>query len=129
MGMNSKRTCKAITRSAGKVLPKTPEEVCAQYNTDCCCPSLDDGVGVALNTLRRRPLHGMRQKPEEGISGWYIWAGKEYGSDPNVYQPMTVAELLKKCPGVAPYLGLPPGYRFSISSRLEDVWYDDALLH
>jgi hypothetical protein len=30
---------------------------------------------------------------------------------------------------MAPYLALPPGWRFLIAPDYEDVWFDESLLH
>ena len=41
---------------------------------------------------------------------------------------MHVEHLVEAMPFVAPYLSLPPGWRFLLADDHEDVWEDKALL-
>lgn len=73
------------------------------------------------------PINGLRHKPENGTTGWYIWAG-EYSDDPEFFKPLHVEHLLDWSPLISKYLGLGPGWRFLIAPDYEDVWYDENLL-
>jgi hypothetical protein len=86
-------------------------------------------VGIARNVRDvGAPLNGLRCKPESDETGWYIWAGEEFSSNPDFFVPLHVEHLPSWCPEVIPYLQLPPGWRFLIAPGYEDLWYDDALL-
>ena len=75
------------------------------------------------------PLNGLRHPSENGTLGWYIWAGGEINTDPNLWDTIHVEHLEQKCPLVLKYLGLPPGWRFQIDNKgYEDVWEDKKLL-
>lgn len=85
-------------------------------------------VGLAMSSLNRRPIHGMRIPPTESTNGWYLWGG-EYSDAPDFYSPLHVEHLPDYLPAVVDYLDLPPGYRFLIDDQgYEDVWFDEALL-
>jgi hypothetical protein len=55
-------------------------------------------------------------------------AGGDASSDPDFYQPLCVGHIPDYLPSVAPYLSLPPGFRFQIADGDEDVWFDPTLL-
>lgn len=74
------------------------------------------------------PLNGLRHPPEEGTSGWFVWAGRELPDDPDFFVPLHVEHLDDWCPQVLPYLALPPGWRFLLAPGHEDVWHDPTLL-
>ena len=70
----------------------------------------------------------MRHEPEEGTTGWFIWAGEELSDDPDFFVPLHVEHLAEWSPDVLPYLALPPGWRFLLAPDYEDVWLDASLL-
>lgn len=102
--------------------------VCVRIGTPFEPPSTFENVGIALSTIRKQPLNGLRYAPEHGTCGWYIWGGEELLTDPEFFQPLHVHHLAEECPAVLPYLALPPGYRFLIAPGYDDVWEDLALL-
>jgi len=86
-------------------------------------------VGIALTTLGRVPINGMRVPATESTNGWYIWCGGEPSQDDDFYQPLHIEHLPEYLPQVVEYLSLPPGYRFLIDGNdYEDVWLDEKLL-
>lgn len=104
--------------------------ICARIGVDVFESPEDLKVGVDPQVREGvMPLNGLRHLPEEGTTGWFIWAGEVLPSDPEFFQPLHVQHLLDWCPDVLPYLGLPPGWRFLIAADREDVWFDQALLH
>ncbi len=106
------------------------EEVCKRYGT-ITVPSPEHlKVGIARNVRGDTvPLNGLRHHPEEGTTGWYIWAGDgEPGTDPDFFVPLHVEHLTDWCPSVLPFLALPPGWRFLLAPDHEDVWEDASLL-
>ena len=83
----------------------------------------DDVVAVAVKTLDKEPLVGVRKAPEteENVS-WFIYGG-ELGEGEDFFETMTVRELQDILPEVLPYLALQEGYRFMIDGDdYEDVW-------
>ncbi len=94
-------------------------------------PDLPSGflkAGVALATLGKVPLNGLRHPSEAGTSGWFIWAGEELSQADDFFDPLHVHHLESRCPEVVRYLALPPGWRFLVAPGQFDVWYDEALL-
>jgi hypothetical protein len=88
----------------------------------------DDVVAVAVQTLNKEPIVGLRKKPEtaENVS-WYIYGG-ELGEGEDFFETMTIKKLQDILPDVLPYLALEEGYRFMIDSDdYEDVWKEGDL--
>ncbi|WP_180008107.1 MULTISPECIES: hypothetical protein [unclassified Acinetobacter] len=82
----------------------------------------DDVIAVAVHTLNKDPIVGIR-KPAEGDENvsWYIYGGELEGADN--FETMTVRKLQDVVPEVLPYLALDIGYRFMIDADdYEDVW-------
>jgi hypothetical protein len=103
--------------------------LCARFGTEYVQSSSHQKVGVDPQVREGiTPLNGLRHRPEGDTTGWYIWAGETLSDDPSFFQPIHVSHLGEWCPAAIPYLGLPPGWRFLITSDHEDVWHDDTLL-
>lgn len=84
---------------------------------------------VGVGPMDGLPVNGLRHTPEHGTSGWFIWAGGDIDeADPSFFRPMHLAHVTSLYPGVAPYLALPPGWRWQIAPDHEDVWFDVGLL-
>jgi hypothetical protein len=92
-------------------------------------PGAHSKIGISDIALSgAHPINGLRHPPEAGTSGWYIWGGEEFSTAPHFFKPFHIHHLQERCPGVLPYLALPPGWRFLIGPGHEDVWYDSSLL-
>ncbi len=91
-------------------------------------PSLKMGVAENVGS-GLQPLNGLRHPPYEGTTGWFVWAGEEFSTADDFFQPMHAVHIEDLAPEVLPYLGLPPGWRFLLAPGYEDVWYDPNLLH
>ena len=48
--------------------------------------------------------------------------------DPDCFASLHANHMAEWCPDAEPYLALPPGWRFLIAPRHEDVWFDPSLL-
>jgi hypothetical protein len=106
---------------------RAQQEVCERAAVEPDAPPADAKLG--LGSMDDLPVNGLRHAPEAGASGWFIWAGGEIDqTDPSYFRPVHVAHLGRLHPEVAPYLALPPGWRFQIAPGHEDVWYDATLL-
>ncbi|SHM97695.1 hypothetical protein MRB56_11410 [Halomonas cupida] len=63
------------------------QEVCKRTGSEVIFPSLGDIAGVAIHTAKESPIYGVREDPENGSSGWYIWAG-EYSDAADFFKPL-----------------------------------------
>ena len=110
------------------ILP-SQADVCERHGVTPQLPSIDDRIGIALGTLHRIPINGMRIPALAGSSGWFIFGGLEASQDDDFYSPLCVSHLGKYCEIALPYLCLPAGWRFQIDpDGYEDVWYDETLV-
>jgi hypothetical protein len=103
--------------------------VCARFGVQPVGADPAAKVGISRSVRDGQiPLNGMRHEPEEGTSGWFIWAGEDLLDDPDFFVPIHVEHLAEWCPDVLRYLALPPGWRFLVAPDYEDVWPDASLL-
>jgi hypothetical protein len=64
-------------------------------------PAIDQKVGIAQSVRSGLlPLNALRHTPEEGTSGWFIWAGAEPSSDPAFFAPLHVSHASEWCPEI-----------------------------
>jgi len=106
------------------------QTVCEWQNVEPNIPLPESKLGIALGTLGKEPINGLRQNPENGTNGWYIWCGTEMPLEDDAFSPLHVEHIDTCLAGINEYLSLPPGYRFLIDgNNYEDAWYDEALLH
>lgn len=78
---------------------------------------------MAFETTRL--LNGLRQRPEAGTSGWYIWGGTTMSEAADFFDPLHHRHIAECCPAALPFLA-PPGWRFLVSQylrrELKDRW-------
>jgi hypothetical protein len=86
-------------------------------------------VGFAVDTQGMLPINGLRDPRVGDTSGWYIWCGKGYSSNPEFFVPLHANHLFERCPDIIKFLGLPPGYRFLVAGDYLDIWFDESLLN
>lgn len=99
--------------------------VCQTYHAAFDPPIPGTKVGIALQTLGRVPIYGVRLPPTDTTCGWYIHAG-DYSPADDFYQPLCVEHLADRCPAVLPFLALPPGWRFlTDDTGYMDAWRED----
>ena len=84
--------------------------------------------GFAVSTGRRSPINGLRHPIADGTTGWFIWCGEEFSTEPNFFSPVHTAHIYEDLPELRSLLGLPPGYRFLLAGKHLDVWFDKSLL-
>ncbi|MEM9363454.1 MAG: hypothetical protein AAGA43_12505 [Bacteroidota bacterium] len=105
------------------------QTICEHYGATPNTPKTGSIIGLAIDSLEKGIVHGLRHKPENGTNGWYIWCG-EYSNSDDFFKPICVEHLnnyLKV--DLKEYLDLPPGYRFLIdATNYEDVWFDKTLI-
>ena len=103
-------------------------DLCAKNGSAFVPPDGDAKVGIALASLGKHPICGLRSHPVGDTSGWYIWAG-EYSPANDFFESLCVKHLPERCPEALKYLGLAAGFGFLSDSRgYEDVWFDAARL-
>ena len=105
------------------------KNICTKYHANFQPTDLNLKIGISKNIKNtREPIHGLRMYEEDGTSGWYIWSG-EWSDDIDFFVPLHGTHLTEWAENVLPYLGLPQGWRFLISSEYEDVWEDKSILN
>ncbi len=109
-------------------LPELQRSLCREYGAAFSPPVAGSRVGIALQTLGRLPLHGLRIPERGGANGWYLWAGEDASEDPEFYQALCFEHLAERCPIVLRFLALPAGWRFLTDGSYVDVWQDSRLL-
>src|SRR5271165_3753681 len=103
-------------------------DICRCYNCEFVMATPESKLGVALRTLGKSPVNGLRHPLEKDTNGWYIWCGTEFSQAADFYSPLHTSHVQEYCPEALPYLGLPPGYRFLLAGDHVDVWFDAKLL-
>lgn len=86
-----------------------------------------DKLGIALATIGQLPINGLRHSPENGTCGWYIWCGEVLEEGADFFQALHVSHIAQYLPEVQKYLALPPGHRFLVAAKQEEIWHDPAL--
>ena len=104
--------------------------VCERFGVAPDAPSDDSRMGIAPNARESElwPLNGLRHRPGNGTSGWYVWRGEHLGQADDFFESLHTAHLPDWCPEAVRFLALPPGWRFLAAPGQEDVWYDATLL-
>lgn len=106
---------------------QSQEEICKKFGATPMLSKTNEKLGIAIETLGKQPINGLRHNPENGTCGWYIWCGEEMSEDPDFFKPLHVSHLAGYLPEIEQYLSLPPGYRFLVAEGYEDVWHDPQL--
>ena len=89
--------------------------LCARYGVPGIAAPAELKIGVARNVRTNlKPLNGLRHPPQADTTGW-IWAGEEFSTSPDYFEPLHVAHLVEWCPLALKFLGLPP--RMAIPRR------------
>lgn len=112
-----------------KQITEIQKQICDQFGAKYfeCPESLK--LGIAKNVKDGlQPINGLRHLPENGTTGWYIWAGEELSDSPDFFQPLHVHHINEWDNKIKKYLGLAPGWRFLIAGEYVDVWFDEGLL-
>ena len=108
---------------------KHEQTICEWAGVNPMKPEAGTKLGIAIETIGKKPINGLRHQPEKGTNGWYIWCGEEFSEKADFFSPLHIEHLKDYLPEVIEYLDLPPGYRFLIDgNNWEDVWFDENLL-
>ena len=110
-----------------ETLDELQRRICRTYGAGYEPPEPGTRVGIALQTLGRVPVNGVRHPPTDTTCGWYIYAGQEWSDDPSFYQPLCVEHLADHCHLALPFLCLPPGWWFMTDGKgFIDVWQGNS---
>lgn len=71
------------------------QDICAKFETEYSPCSDSDKLGIAIKTIGKLPINGLRQVAENGTCGWYIWCGEDCSDDPDVFKPLHVSHINK----------------------------------
>ena len=105
------------------------QEICQEYKSIFIPSEPESKIGIALDTLDKKPLNALRHPPEDGTCGWYVWGGGEIPDEAEFFKPLHVSHLVNECPQIIKFLGLAPGWRVLTADDFLDVWYDEKLLN
>jgi hypothetical protein len=98
---------------------KLQHTFCINRNSDYVPAALESKLALAIGTLGKVPVNGLRHPPERGTNGWYIWCGEELSDVPDFFAPLHTAHLSEYCPEK---LNIWYCSRASDSSRPETIW-------
>jgi hypothetical protein len=108
---------------------KREQTICEWAGVEPLKPEAGTKLGIALDTLGKEPINGLRHNPKNGTNGWYIWCGEEMSQDDDFFSSLHVDHIEEYLQQVKEYLDLPPGYRFLIDGNsYEDVWFEQELI-
>ena len=106
------------------------QSICEWADVEAKIPAPGSKLGIALKTIGKSPINGLRHSERNGTCGWYIWCGEELRETEDFFSPLHVEHIQEHLPQVQEYLNLPPGFRFLIDgSGYEDVWFEPELLN
>lgn len=97
--------------------------LCEEFDSAYIKVNDDDLIAIAVHTLNKEPIVGIRKKtPDDENVEWFIYGGElEEGND--FFEIITVKKLEEIFPDAIPYLALERGFRFMIDQDdYEDVW-------
>ncbi|MEO1548262.1 MAG: hypothetical protein AAFU74_16075 [Bacteroidota bacterium] len=105
------------------------QTICEWQGVKPTTPNKGSIIGLAIESLSKGIIHGLRHQPENGTNGWYIWCG-DYSESNDFFKPICAEHLSNYIKiDLTEYLDLPPGYRFLIDgNNYEDVWFDKTLI-
>jgi hypothetical protein len=87
-------------------------------------------IGLAIETIGKQPVNGLRHLPTETTTGWYIWCGEEFSQHSDFFKPVCLNHIKSKLPQIIKYLNMKPGTRFIADDNgYEDIWHDPNIVH
>lgn len=105
-------------------MKKEQQEICDKYRSPAFFCDDEERLGIALNSLTKIPVYGVRRARENDTCGWYLWGG-EFSDAEGFFSPVHVGHISEVLPIAKKYLALAPGFKFIIDANgYEDVWYE-----
>jgi len=108
-------------------LIENQKEICRKHGVEVSIPDASEKLGIALSTIGKTPINGLRHPIEKGTCGWYIWCGEEFPEDSEFFKPLHVKHIKEYLPTIEKYLALPVGFRFLVTENYEDIWLDESI--
>ena len=108
------------------IVTKEQKIICKKEGVQFLTPLSNEKIGIALSTLGKTPINGIRHPIENGTCGWCIWCGEEFFQEQDFFKPLHVEHINEYLPIVEKYLALPVGFRFLIADGYEDIWEDKS---
>ena len=71
LGRFQRPTTKAL--HALRNIVASQKSVCDKFGVDFFPPKDCEKIGIAIETIGKMPINGMRINPENGTCGWYIF--------------------------------------------------------
>lgn len=102
------------------------KEICIRYGSKFEPLNASEMVAVAIDSLGKIPINGIRHILKEGENiSWFFYCG-EFCDDDDFFKPMHIEHLSDYLPQVMPYVALEQGFRFVIDNEgYEDVWKEE----
>jgi len=97
--------------------------ICEKYGSSIIPYAPDEQIAVALCSMGKQPLYGVRVYPKAGETiSWFFYYG-QYSDAENFYQPICIEHAKKQMPEIEPYLCLDYGYKIIVDlTGYEDIW-------
>lgn len=113
-----------MDQSTHSQIEEQQKDLCKRHGSNFVTPNPEAKIGIAIETIGKQPIRGVRLPPENGTDGWYVYCGN-YSDDPDFYKPVHVHHVADVLPQILPFLGLEVGFNFiADNDGYEDVWRD-----
>ena len=99
-------------------------EVCRQHGAPFRPPAQDQLCAVSVGVYDGDAVQGVRYVAPEHMSGWYLTTDR-YNGDHRSLVVEHVSHVAQRRPDIAPFLALPPGFRFDVTPVSAEAWYDE----
>lgn len=110
-------------------ISKIQKDCCNNYNAEYRPVKKEQLVVISKGVYEgTAPIEGVRYTAPKHMSGWWLTTD-EYNGDVNSLITVHYEHVAEKCPEVAIYMALPSGYRFTLGSESEHVWFDKEVLN
>lgn len=117
------RQSRAEDQTVSESVVELQQRICKTYCAEFDPPAPKSKVGLAIHTLDRVLIHGVRLPPTETTCGWFIFAGEEWSDAEDFYEPVCVEHMAELCQFALPSLALPTGWRFLTDGKGNfDAW-------
>jgi len=83
---------------------KSEQTVCEWKGVEPVKPEAGSKLGIAIDTIGKIPINGLRHKEENGTNGWYIWCGEEMSQAEGFFSPLHIEHITEYLPQVEGYL-------------------------
>ncbi|WPH17156.1 immunity protein Imm33 domain-containing protein [Variovorax paradoxus] len=75
-------------------LKEEQQKVCEKYQSPAFFCGEEEKLGIALKSLTKTPIYGVRRARKNDTCGWYLWAGEF--SDAEEFFPLCMWSIFLK---------------------------------